>query len=174
MRHTAGLDQWIHQGYHGEAFVRALAASAGLVAARADLDVTGEDFTIGHPGRLGSLRHPKIEVQVKSWSTPTGNRSVWRYRMRADHYNELAGGDFYLPRYLILVIVPADPERYAISTPDALRLHHAGYWASFANRPTIADQDTVTVDVPRSNLLTVASLQALLISAAVPGQRRPS
>ena len=36
-------------GRETEAFVRALAAAAGLVVSRADLDVTGEDFTLGHP-----------------------------------------------------------------------------------------------------------------------------
>jgi hypothetical protein len=176
MRQTRGLDQRTHQGYYGEAFVRALAASAGLVVSRADLDVTGEDFTIGFPGRRGSLRHPKIEVQVKSWCHPGGNTTMWRYRMRAEHYNELAGDLFYLPRYLFLVIVPADAEQYTSVANDAMRLHHAGYWASFADQPQVVQARTITVDVPRHNLLTAASLRNLLPTAfpTLPGPRHPS
>lgn len=160
-KHTR-LDQRTHQGYYGEAFVRVLAASAGLIVSRPDLDVTGEDFTIGYPGRRGTARYPKIEVQVKSWSRPTGDDTVWRYRMRANHYNELAGEPFYLPRYLFLVVVPSDAEHYSSVADDALRLHHAGYWASFSDRPRALNAQTVTVDVPRRNLLTAASLRGLI------------
>ncbi|WP_238015559.1 DUF4365 domain-containing protein [Dactylosporangium sp. AC04546] len=155
--------------------MRALAASAGLVVSRPDLDVTGEDFIIGHPGMRGSLRHPRIEVQVKSWSTPNGSAAAWRYRMRAEHFNELAGGAFYLPRYLFLVVVPADAEQYTSVADDALRLHHAGYWASFAHLSLVAGARSVTVDVPRRNLLTPTTLRDLFRSTlAIPGQRNPS
>lgn len=174
MKGSYGLDQRTHQGYYGEAFVRALAASAGLVVSRPDLDVTGEDFTLGYPGRRGSLRHPKIEVQVKSWCQPGGTPTTWRYRMRAEHFNELAGGQFYLRRYLFLIIVPADVEQYTHAADDALRLCHAGYWASFAHLPPIGDARSITVDVPRKNLLTAASLRSLLPAAQptiLPGPR---
>src|SRR5947208_1796380 len=130
VRQAQGLDQRTYQGYYGEAFVRALAASAGLIVSRPDLDVTGEDFSIGYPGMRGSLRHPRIEVQVKSWSNPGGSLATWRYRMRVEHFNELAGDMFYLPRYLFLVVVPDDTARYSRATDDALQLHRAGYWAS--------------------------------------------
>jgi hypothetical protein len=174
MKQAYGLDPKAHQGYYGECFVRALAASAGLVVSRPDLDVMGEDFTIGYPGRRGSLRHPKIDVQVKSWSNPVGTHTVWRYRMRAHHYNELAGHQFYLPRYLFLVIVPADVEHYTQVEANSLRLHHAGYWASFATAARAENAQTITVDVPKSNLLTAESLRALLpthLPAAVPAPR---
>ncbi|MFG2043995.1 DUF4365 domain-containing protein [Dactylosporangium sp. NPDC048998] len=162
MRSTDGLERKTHQGYYGEAFVRLLAAAAGLVVARADLDVTGEDFTIGYPGSRGGSRYPKIEVQVKSWSTPTGNDQFWRYRMQVESFNRLAGDDFYLPRYLFLILVPAEAESYTKADSQALRVHHAGYWASFSERQTVADAGSLTVDVPKRNLLTASSLHSLL------------
>lgn len=54
---SMGLDPNQHQGAFGESFVRVLASAAGLTVARADLDVDGCDFTIGHNGVLGSTRH---------------------------------------------------------------------------------------------------------------------
>jgi hypothetical protein len=172
LKRSSGLDQRTRQGYYGESFVRVLAASAGLVVSRADLDVTGEDFTVGYPGQLGSLRHPKIEVQIKSWSRPQGDVTNWRYRMRADHYNELAGGMFYLPRFLFLVIVPDDPDRYTTVSDDALCLHRAGYWASFVKKPQVNGAQSLTVDVPRRNLLTPASLRGLF-TTTIPRSRSP-
>jgi hypothetical protein len=172
---AGGLDQRTHQGYYGEAFVRVLAASAGLVVSRADLDVTGEDFTIGLPGLRGTLRHPRIEVQVKSWCRPSGSASSWRYRMRIEHFNELAGDRFYLPRYLFLVVVPDDVRKYTSVAADALQLHHAGYWASFADQAPVTGARTTTVDVPRKNLLNAATLRSLFPTApTLPGPRTGS
>jgi hypothetical protein len=55
--------------------------------------------------------------------------------------------------------------------PDALRLRHGGYWVSLADRELIdpARQRTTTIEVPRTNLLTVATLRALM--RPVPVQR---
>jgi len=54
-----GLDPNQHQGLFGESFVRVLASAAGLIVARAELDATGDGFTISHKGMLGPTRHPK-------------------------------------------------------------------------------------------------------------------
>jgi hypothetical protein len=105
---STGMNPRQHQGQHGEGFVYAMASSAGLLVSRPSLDIDGIDWLIGYPGQVGTVRSPKIEVQVKSWSTPEGDDSVWTYRMRLGHYNALAGGGFEIRRYLVLVIVPAD------------------------------------------------------------------
>jgi hypothetical protein len=63
---SMGLDPNQHQRLFGESFVRALASAAGLIVSRAELDVTGDDFTISYKGVLGNTRHPKSDVQVKS------------------------------------------------------------------------------------------------------------
>ncbi|GIG58524.1 hypothetical protein Lfu02_28960 [Longispora fulva] len=174
MRSATGLNPQMRQGYYGEAFVRVLAAASGLVVARMEVDVTGEDFIIGYPGRRNAVRYPKIEVQVKSWSVPKGNDNAWRFRMRAEHFNELAGTEFYVPRFLFLIVVPPDEDSYARADRDALRLHHAGYWASFRNQIPVTDAGSVTVDVPKDNLLTAHSIHHLFPASPVvmPLQRR--
>lgn len=167
---SVGLDPNQHQGLFGESFVRVLASAAGLIVARAELDVTGDDFTISHKGMLGSTRHPKVDVQVKSWSR---RRAVWegghwKYQMRARHFNELAGRNFALPRFLVLVIVPDDSADYAITRADTVELKHAAYWLSLQDHQQVhtAPDTKVAVDVPGTNLLTVDSLRALLAPGA--------
>jgi hypothetical protein len=68
------LEDRVWQGHYGEAFVRSLACAAGLVTSKKDLDVDGVDIQIGYPGVLGSMRYPAIDVQVKSWSNPSGDK----------------------------------------------------------------------------------------------------
>jgi hypothetical protein len=161
---SMGLDRNQHQGLFGESFVRVLASAAGLIVARAELDVAGEDFTISYKGVLGHTRHPKIEVQVKSWSRPVCRGEQWQYHLRARHFNELAGADFALPRFLILVIVPDDCTDYATVSPDSVHLRRSAYWRSLRDRERVdVDPNTkVPVPVPRANLLTVHALHAML------------
>src|SRR5437879_4773062 len=124
------LDPRQHQGHFGENFVRVLAAAAGLVTMRPELDVTGVDLLIGYKGMRGRIRHPLIEVQVKSWARPRAKwaEGHWKYRMNTPHFNDLAGTDFGLPRFLALVIVPDDWRQYAVNKTDLLELRHCAYW----------------------------------------------
>lgn len=159
-----GLDRHRHQGYFGETFIRALASAAGLVVSRADLDVTGEDFTIACKGTVAGKRHPKIDVQIKSWSAPAGAGADWSYPMSVEHFNELAGVDYSLPRFLILVIVPKQHHQYAVAQPSQLVLNHAAYWASLQTLPRIdpTTRTRVIVRVPRANLVTAPVLRSLM------------
>jgi hypothetical protein len=163
-----------HQGYFGESFVRVLASAAGLIAGQQDVDHTGVDFSIDFPGVRGTVRFPKIEAQVKSWSSPKGTDLHWHYPMNVDHYNNLAGEGFAVSRYLFLIIVPSDTDHYAHVDETSMRLSHCGYWASLRDAPVIDQgaQRHITVHVPKRNLLTVNGLRSLL--GVVPAQRAPA
>lgn len=167
------LSKTEHQGNFGESFVRVLASAAGLTVAKEDLDTRGIDLTIGHKGKLGLRRHPNIDVQVKSWSQRIARErgGCWQYHLRTKHFNQLAGTDFMVPRFLVLVIVPDDWHDYAAHTPAVAQLKHAAYWTSLRDRAeSELDPDgKVAVDVPVQNLLTVDSLHALMTSAALLG-----
>lgn len=63
---------------------------------------------IASPGTMGTVRSPKIEVQVKTWSRPADDAESWVYRLKRRHFNALAGPGFIVPRYLIVVFVPED------------------------------------------------------------------
>lgn len=163
-----------HQGYFGESFVRVLASAAGLIAGQQDVDHTGVDFSIDFPGTRGTVRFPKIEAQVKSWSSPKGADLHWHYPMDVRHYNNLAGEGFAVARYLFLIVVPSDTGQYAQVDETSMRLSHCGYWASLRDAPVIdeAAQRHITVQVPKRNLLTVNGLRSLL--GVVPVQRVPA
>ena len=160
-----------HQGYFGESFVRVLVSAAGLIAGQQDVDHTGVDFSIDLPGTRGTARFPKIEAQVKSWSSPSGSAEAWHYPMNVEHYNNIAGVDFAVRRFLFLIIVPSDVRFFAEVDETSMRLSHCGYWHSLADQPVIdpATQGSITVRVPKRNKLTVPGLRALLSPA--PAQR---
>lgn len=162
-----------HQGLHGEGFVFALACSAGLLASRPVYDVDGIDWLICNPGRHGKIRSPKVELQVKTWSQPATSAEVWRYRLRREHFNALAGQDFSVRRFLVLVTVPAVVADYAQCDSQCMRLGHAAYWVSLADQRPIPSgpeaPQTVTVSVPTRNLLTPVTLIALVNAGGKEG-----
>lgn len=161
------LNTNVHQGLHGEGFIYALACAAGLTTAKMNLDVDGVDWQIAATGPRGTLRSPKLECQVKSKSNPDLRDNKYRVRLEVEKYNKIAGDGFQVPRFLFTVVVPREPSDYAVCDHDAMRLGTAGYWlsmADFATEPSgDSDPKSVVLEVPRNNLLTTETLQALLI-----------
>ncbi|MGX6602711.1 DUF4365 domain-containing protein [Micromonosporaceae bacterium Da 78-11] len=155
-----------HQGLHGEGFIYALACAGGFTSSKANLDLDGVDRQIAHAGPRGTSRSPKIELQVKSSSVPTLAGDVIRHRLDVAHFNHLAGSGFQIPRFLSVVIVPADAEHYATCTHEHMRLATAAYWLSLADREILPTggvlPESVVVEVPLRNLLTVTTLGCLL------------
>lgn len=49
-----------------------------------------------------------------------------------------------MPRYLILLTVPADQNRLAELHDDGLLLRHCAYFTSIADKPRIADASTTS------------------------------
>jgi hypothetical protein len=91
--------------------------------------------------------------------------------MDIEHYNNIAGTDFSVRRFLFLIIVPSDVHEFAEVDETSMRLSHCGYWLSLADQPVIdpETQGSITVRVPKRNKLTVSALLGLL--NPVPAQR---
>jgi Domain of unknown function (DUF4365) len=153
-----------HQGRYGESFIYALGTAAGLVVSAPSLDVEGVDWQISFPGATGQARYPAIAIQVKTWRQRPP--SPWSLRLKAKHFNELAGPGFLLRRYLVAVAVPQHRERYASCEATGMTLRHAAYWMSFVDEEQLpADVTSTTVAVPQQNLLTHETLLALVIGS---------
>jgi hypothetical protein len=164
------LDRNNHQGWYGECFVQVLAAAAGFGVAKPYPDVAGIDFHIVAADEVGD-DYSIAKVQVKSWSAANGDDIAWHFRLTEKHFNALAGTPA-VPAFLFLIVVPTDKREYASADPRQMSLSHAGYWASLAGRPRIANPSStrhVPIVVPRRNLLTVASLTTLLRPDSVAG-----
>jgi hypothetical protein len=161
------LNKNVHQGLHGEGFVYALACAAGFTTSKMNVDLDGLDWQVAHPGPRGATRSPKIEFQVKSSSAPAFKDGSIQHRLKVSHFNHLAGGGFQIPRFLSVVIVPPETGKYAVCTDRHMRLGTAAYWVSLADREALPTDpgcpESVLVEVPLRNLLTVTALDHLLV-----------
>jgi hypothetical protein len=156
---TTGMDLNARQEQFANAFLVAVAAVAGFTAAKPDVDNDSVDWTIA--SRLP--RRPKIDIQMKSRRAQDadGNNFI-RYDLKRNNYDDLILTDLCTPRLLVLVLVPSDIGLWLDLTPDRLVLRRCAHWVSLAGLPRTENETTVRVDVPRSNLLNVASLEALM------------
>jgi hypothetical protein len=154
-----------YRGAFAESYVRTLALAAGLNVLRPEIDDDGIDAMIRYSGAVGPLASPGIDVQIKSWSSPSGSAGAWHYDgLNQQQYNQLVG-DSQMPRYLVLVIVPSDQNRLAELHAEGLLLRHHAYYTSLAGQPRVANPSTGSsrrVQVPKANLLTPAALRELL------------
>lgn len=159
-----GIPWRAHQGQFGEDYVRVLASAAGLTVSKCDLDVDGIDLQITLPHDAGSVRSPRIEVQVKTTSRLRPVDGVFRYDgLNGRQFNKLAGPGFMVPRYLFLVTVPPDTSRYADLNHNGLLLRHIGYWTSLSSCDVVSEaRSSVRVRVPTANVLTARRLRELV------------
>jgi hypothetical protein len=165
------LDAKQHQGKFGEDYVRVLASAAGLIVLKDDLDADGIDLGFRATGRYGRVYSPTIEAQIKTWSAPSGSSGHLTYRGLDEwQFNKLAGPDFTVPRFLFVICVPADKQRYAASMTDGVMLRHLGYFVSLRSEEPITDPDRHRkrpVKVPTANVLTVSALRRLTETQSV-------
>jgi hypothetical protein len=143
----------------GDAFLLAVAALAGCDTALRRPDYDGVDWTVSC--KLFS-RRPKIDVQMKTWTGDDGLGDQIHYPLRRKNYDSLILTDVLVPRILVLVTVPKDPEKWLALSTEQLALHHCSYWVTLAGLSATDNETTVTVRVPRKNVLTVQVLQELM------------
>jgi hypothetical protein len=160
------LERWNHQGKFAEDYVRALASAAGLLVYKDDVDHDGVDLGFRYPGKAAHVSSPAIEVQVKSWSSPVYDGSDLCFRgLNEVQYNKLVDGPFLVPRYLFVVVVPPESERYARVETEGTTLSRLCYFRGFEGEQAI-DPPSVkrrpAVRVPLGNILTVRSLLDLV------------
>jgi hypothetical protein len=164
-RDQSVLDARNHQGKFGEDYVRVLASAAGLLVFTPDKDYDGVDFMLRRPGRQGAAASPAIDVQVKSWSQPQKSGGIWRFNgLTEKQFNQLAG-DCTIPRYLFLVVVPDDPEKYSCISADGMLLRYQGYYLSLREEALFSEPSPTrrpTVHVPIGNILNSHTLLRLM------------
>jgi hypothetical protein len=153
------MDLNARQEQFANAFLVTVAAVAGFTAAKPLVDNDSIDWTVS--SRLP--RRPKIDIQMKSRRIDDAdNDNIIRYDLNRKNYDDLILKNLFTPRLLVLVLVPSDIEGWLDLTPDQLVLRRCAYWISLAGHPPSNNKTMVRVDVPRSNILDVASLEALM------------
>jgi hypothetical protein len=154
------------------AYIRAIASTSGFCVQpkSRSMDSAGLDILIETPGTMagGGASFPKIEAQVKCTATRAAvTESLITYPLEVKNYNKLRQPDPLVPQILIVVLVPEILENWIeITEPETTAVRRCAYWLSLKGREATSNTDSITVYIPRSNLLTPQSLCELMSKAA--------
>jgi hypothetical protein len=154
---------------YSNAYLRAVAAAAGYGIYKPDPDEDSVDWGIAARGGRGSVLSPRLEVQLKCTATDLGNVSVLRYPLKLKNYNDLRLTNLLVPRILVVVRVPEQPDNWLLHAEEQLTMRHCGYWRSLRGLPETSNEATVVVEVPRNQVFSVPALRALMEQVGAGG-----
>lgn len=145
------------------AYVVAIAAGAGYVAAEQDFDRDGVDIQI----RAGGLMRPSLDIQLKA----TINLGVtandeYRYPLKRRNYDLLRGSTM-VPRILVVLSLPTEEADWLSVTAEQLILRRCAFWASLAGFPETQNNESVTISIHKNNRLDVDALKTLMDKARI-------
>lgn len=86
------------------------------------------------------------------------------YKLKVKNYNDLVRGS-NLEKYLALLIMPSDPETWVEQTSDQLTIKKCMYYVSLKGLLPSANEETVSITIPKENVFDVSHLNSLLYEA---------
>jgi hypothetical protein len=146
------------------AYVRAVAAQAGLVCAEPEQDF-GVDLCLRRV-RLRGQRHSdasgQLDLQIKSTTRASVTDAEVLYDLEVKNYDDLREAGDNCPRFLVVLVLPEDEGRWLSQSSEELILRHCAYWLSLAGFPATTATRTVRIAIPRANVFSVEAVQRLM------------
>jgi len=145
------------------AYVRAVAAVSGYTCYKPEPDTDSVDWGIAAIGGNGTRRSPRLELQLKCTAHGSfGDDNCLHYPLKLKNYNDLRPSNLMVPRLLVVVTIPEDISDWLVQSEDQMILRRCGYWLSLKGLPDTTNENKVTVPLPRSNIFSVESLNAMM------------
>lgn len=138
--------------------IRAVAADAGCKVSIPDSDTDSVDGLI----LFDSGRRPRLEFQAKATTRDVLRGGDIHFPLPVNNYNDLRVVGPVVPRVLIVLLMPVEPERWLSQTSDALSLRHCLYWHCIEGEPDKPNTNNVTVVLPEAQKFDKAQLHSLM------------
>ena len=166
------MDIYIQKEEFSYAYIYAIVSAAGysFQIANRPLDIGGIDIIISGEEQEYSLYPPRLEVQVKSTSTAVPDNEFIRYPLKLKNYNELRKSKTLVPKILVVVLLPDNPQEWVNQSEKELCLRQCGYWLSLKEQPETQNTESVTVYLPRQQLFTVSAIKNIMDTIEARGK----
>lgn len=145
------------------AYLRAVAAVAGFIFYKPYPDIDSIDWGIAAVGGKGTIRSPKVELQLKCSARDLMDDSTIKYPLKIKNYNDLRDDNYQVPRILVVILIPDEIDSWLAHTEEELAMRHCGYWVSLRGYPERKNNETITVALPRVQQFTVNGLKQIMI-----------
>ncbi|CAO3358124.1 DUF4365 domain-containing protein [Azospirillum melinis] len=147
------------------AFIHAVAGRAGVnfnMDSAFDYGIDGQFRRVGKRGTRRVDSGLVLDFQLKATTDWEHDGEFVVYDLEAKTYNDLVGREpAEIGAVLILLCLPKDEAEWLVFQEDRLELRRCCYWERLAGEPT-DNIETKRIRIPRTNLLTVESLNDIL------------
>ncbi|MEZ4327216.1 MAG: DUF4365 domain-containing protein [Polyangiales bacterium] len=152
------------------AYVRAVAAAAGFrVQDGTQPDDDSVDLTLAARGPGGTVRSPKLDLQLKCQLGRPTDEPTWGYDLKVKNYEDLRHTDYQVPRILVVLAVPPDDTTWVEQNEERLLMRHCAWWVSLRGQTATTNATKVRVHIPRVQTFDVPGLAAIMTRLAQGG-----
>ena len=155
------------------AYMQALCAYNGYTLSKAERDNDGVDATIkckGYPCNPSDCRRrsPIIDIQLKASYVKLKEKKNGDYSfiLEAKNYNNLVMNDRMTPIILVVLHMDQDRKKWVKHSKSALKVTKCAYWVSLKNNQPTNNGSSITVVIPKQNILSCECLKKLMIKVA--------
>jgi len=114
----------------------------------------------------GNKYNAQISVQLKSTSSNYNeNPDYYTYPLKKKNYDDLLM-PATLKSYLFLLIMPKNENDWVIQSIEELIIRKCMYWLDLKGFPEQPNETSVTVYLPKSNIVTSDTLENILMNIA--------
>ncbi len=165
------------------AYLHAIAHMAGATCSLATriADNRGIDASLTAWGPFlsgGDRTEVDLKIQLKATiAEPSDNGTHLSYTLKdVKHYDALRTHAYAIPRILVVLYLPKNKPDWLVSTSDVFSLKKCAYWVSLVGAEETTNSSSVTVYLPKTQMLTSDSLRSLfsqLSHGEVPKYKKP-
>ena len=151
------------------AYIHAVASKEGFSFERRYTDKDSIDASIHAKGKLTpeSIQSCCIELQAKSTTNYNLDEDgYFKFPLKVDYYNNLRGNRFN-PTILVVLFLPENSEDWLAHSEEKLITKKCAYWISLKGMPETANQDNITLKIPKSNIFSPSSLRHIMINVSI-------
>jgi Domain of unknown function (DUF4365) len=146
-------------------YIKLLASISGLLVIEAarPLDNAGIDITIRAPGMIKGILSPSIDAQVKCTARDVIKSTVIKYPLPINNYTRLISKSIN-PQILIIVTMPTQIADCVniLDLQNETLVKSCAYWISLKGRQETKNDKTITIEIPRGNVLTPDVIRKLI------------
>lgn len=144
------------------AYVQAVAAVAGFAWSVPSVDDDSIDLTLSDRGGGGTIRSPKLDLQLKCHAQITPDQPTFSFDVKVKNYHDLRDNTVMVPRILVVVLVPDPITEWIQHSEPEMALRRCGYWISLRGYPDTQNLWTVAVNVDRTRQFNPANLAQIM------------
>lgn len=147
---------------HGES-VPAAKRGVRRRASRCDVDDESVDITVGRTGGGGTIKSPRLDIQLKCSSQDLLKEDGVHLRLKRKNYDDLRATGCHVPKILVVLLVPLDEAEWCENAHETeMKLRRNAWWSRLVGVDPKENVETPTVVIPRAQHFDVQALNSIM------------